>query len=348
MTRVVWCTAILVALGLGSCDGNSTDSPQSSRPQPEPAPLPILFHSDPGGADDLYLMSADGKEVRRLTQGLEAGAFGVWSPDGSRIAFEGRIGGNHIYLVDAKGGEATQITSGPRDDFEPSWSPDGQTIAFTSVIGDNSRIDVVNRDGNERTQLGDGGGPEWSPTGNEIAFISDEKDNLDIYLMASDGSQQRRLTTNAADEYGPTWSPDGKHLAFFSERDGDSELFVMNADGTRQRQISDNKVVDDGAVWSPDGTHIAFVSYRDGADPFTLGEGNAEVYVAAPDGSFVRNVTSSPTWEGDPAWSPNGSRLLFTRRDGYASILVTNLHGDETALRGVAAASNDCCSAWAP
>jgi Tol biopolymer transport system component len=63
--------------------------------------------------------------------------------------------------------------------------------------------------------------------------------------------------------------------------------------------------------WSPDGNRLAFET------EFHLGNG-PDLYLVRPDGSGLRNLTNNPTitpkrFEGssDPAWAPDGSRILF-------------------------------------
>ncbi len=64
---------------------------------------------------------------------------------------------------------------------------------------------------------------------------------------------------------------------------------------------------------------IAFVSYRDG---------NAEIYVMNPDGSNQRRLTNTSAEEWHPAWSPDGTRIVFQCMSGGASnVCVVNADG---------------------
>jgi len=57
----------------------------------------------------------------------------VWSPDGTRLAFESRRDGNkEIYTMDAGGEHTRNLTRNPADDDDPIWSPDGQRLIFVS------------------------------------------------------------------------------------------------------------------------------------------------------------------------------------------------------------------------
>ena len=84
----------------------------------------------------------------------------------------------------------------------------------------------------------------------------------------------------------------------------------MDSDGANQRRLVSDRWSDQQPAWSPDGTQILFTSYRN-SDPLMRGIGNADIVVASATGDRVRNLTRSPAWEGDPAWSPDGSEIAF-------------------------------------
>jgi hypothetical protein len=107
----------------------------------------------PGRGGSLYLMSADGTDVRRA---LEHPGWDdidpAWSPDGGRLAFaSGRYSGStmatkhDIWLLDiAQGVAGTVIIDEGRDLRRPCWSPDGSQIAFDvrTVTGPSTRYTI--------------------------------------------------------------------------------------------------------------------------------------------------------------------------------------------------------------
>lgn len=111
-----------------------------------------------------------------------------------------------------------------------------------------------------------------------------------------------------------TSPPTAPELVVTSDRDGDTELFLRRPDG-RLEQLTRNTAADYGAVWSPDGARLAFVSDRDGND---------ELFVMSVADRVARQVTrtsnrpdGAPVGNRAPAWSPDGTELVFaSTRDG--------------------------------
>jgi Tol biopolymer transport system component len=220
-------------------------------------------------------------------------------------------------------------------DYEPAWSPDGKSIAFVSNRGGSMKIYVISADGGGVKQLTFGtdedDAPAWSPNGSRIAYVRVIDGNPEIHVMNADGSNAVRLTNDAGIDIHPHWSSDGARILWNSSRNSRNrtepetiELFTMRADGSDIQQITHGGI-STYASWSPDNSRILFRKQ--------LKDGNSEVFVMNADGSAPENLTHDPAFDGWPAWSRDGRRIVFAREHGDgASIRIMNRDGTGAAV----------------
>ena len=142
-----------------------------------------------------------------------------------------------------------------------------------------------------------------------------------LHVMRPDGRGRVRLTGGpvAPDDGGdlePAWAPDGRRLAFTLARsDGKARLYVLNVGGGSARRVPVAGPRLYSPAWSPDGRRLAFVrvSVRGGD------EGASAIVIADVEGGeeqvllTEREDPPSAAFVGDLAWSPDGSRIAFTR-----------------------------------
>jgi Tol biopolymer transport system component len=152
----------------------------------------------------------------------------VWSPDGSRVAFQSdTLGQYQIWTMRTDGSDSRRLSKNEADDRHPVWSPDGQRIAFDAGDEGVREIWVMNSDGTDRRQLtvldGFSTFPSWSSDGKHIAFYLYRQGVMDLWVMDADGSAARAVTHGLADErknnctnscHRPAWAPSGATLAF--------------------------------------------------------------------------------------------------------------------------------------
>jgi Tol biopolymer transport system component len=140
------------------------DPDWSTSPTTAPGGQSIVFTSHP--VDDnplnsihaeIYVINPDGTGREQLTFNTWEERAPSWSPDGTKIAFMSRIGGNdfEICVMNADGtGDILQLTDNSVFDGGPSWSPDGTQIAFVRpVSGQGQQMFIMNADGTDQTQV---------------------------------------------------------------------------------------------------------------------------------------------------------------------------------------------------
>jgi Tol biopolymer transport system component len=153
----------------------------ASMPAWSPDGTKIVFEgSASGGPSDIYVMNADGSNIRQLTTDPAFDQYPQWSPDGSTIAYNNSgdrtesdpqfSPTTEIWTVPVDGGAPTRLTSSQGVDAHPSYSPDGTRIAY--FRGD--EIWAMDADGSNAHRVLAKGGftPRWSPDGTEIAYTT--------------------------------------------------------------------------------------------------------------------------------------------------------------------------------
>ncbi len=177
-------------------------------------------------------------------------------------------------------------------------------------------VSLVRSDGSGRFQFTSGHHPAWSPDGTRLAFGSGQG----ISIINADGSGARVLTNNGSS---PAWSPDGTRIAFHRFLSG---IIIVNADGTGERIVSNrfSNNIGVGFRWSPDGARLAITS--------------GSLFVGNIDGSEVKQLTAFNTVarDGAPAWSPDGSKIIFAGGSNVASgpLFIINADGSELKQLG--------------
>ncbi len=307
------------------------DTPQPTEtttftPSPSPTPTPlgggpsqIAFASKRTGAMQIWVINADGKGLRQLTNIRDGACQPAWSPDGLRLAFVSPCNGKReiyegsaIYLVDADGNNVTPLTASPEGDFDPTWSPDGKKIAFTSLRTGRASIFVIDLQTLTVQEISKSLyadlQPAWSPTSKQILFVRKIVYGQ-VWIMDEAGNQQNQMSPpGEVNNFAPAWSRDGQ-VIFYSQLIGGSKVpglvGIRYEDRYKPREFSipASKDVDLGPVGSvsvsPDGFWLAYEGWPDGT--------NHDIYLMTVNGANVTRLTTDPALEFGPAWRPEAA-----------------------------------------
>jgi len=196
------------------------------QPRYSPDGRQIVFISDRGGSDNIWIMNADGSNPRALTREKRY-MFGspAWSPDGQYILArrwgtypqESYLRGSELWLFHKDGGagvQVTKLTDARRQRVSgPAFSPDGKYIYFSSMPG---RFAY-------NTELG-----KWQ-----------------VHRLNRDTGEFDTLTSEYGGGLRPLVSPDGRHLLYASRLDSVTGLRMRNLETRQERWLARRITRDD-------------------------------------------------------------------------------------------------------
>ena len=299
----------------------------------------IAFSSDRDGyrEGDIYVMEADGSNVRRLTASPGWDGSPAWSSDGEWIYFYSQrdaIPG--IYIMKADGSGQERIVAGPA--LSPAVSPQGR-VAYAAQQNGRWRIFSVAGDGSDRRYESDWEHEYWAPAYDPKSgrmVCQGDGDTAGASTLRSpvpgpflvDNQQEVQLPDRTLELWAirgsfPSLDPTGRQLVFSEHFE---RIVTSRLDGSGQKVVF---APGDASVWRPDwskdGQWIACTVGPTFAKPSARGD----IWKFRPDGSEAINLTGKMGGNnGFPHFSPDGRRIVFrSGRDGNHEIYLMNADG---------------------
>lgn len=319
-----------------------------THPRFSPDGKKILFTSDRSGSDNLWYIDTEKQDTVQVTRDRNGDVPGAsWTPDGEYIVVSkgGRIAKLYLFHKDGGGGILLNDAPAGMKTIDPVVSPDGKLIYFSHRIGSwnynallpQYQIGTYDREkgvvNSITTRYGSAFTPTLSKDGQWMAYGSRYQDKTGLVLRNLKTGDEKWLAYPVQRDDQESIAPQGvlPGMAFtpdskFLVASYGGKIWKMGVDGAAATEIAFN--VDVRLEMGPrlyfnypvkDTSHAIATQIRD-ATPSPNGKQLAftvlnRLYVMDYPNGTPKRVTTNNFVEAMPAWSPDGSQLVFVTWD---------------------------------
>ncbi|MEQ1917422.1 MAG: Tol-Pal system protein TolB, partial [Gallionella sp.] len=176
---------------------------------PDGKQLAVVLTRD--GSSQIYMMNADGSNLRRITFSEGIDTEPNFSPDGQWLLFTSDRGGSaQVYRMAVVGGPVQRLTFGEGSNYSPRHSHDGKSFVFTHRANGQFYITTQDFLTGQMQIISDGGWekkPSYAPNDKLILFASEANGRGILASVSSDGRVKQRMFTQSGDAREPVWGP---------------------------------------------------------------------------------------------------------------------------------------------
>ncbi|PYP51615.1 MAG: protease [Gemmatimonadetes bacterium] len=209
---------------------------------------------------NLWIVSRDGGDARRLTAGPGTENGAAFSPDGNWVAFTGAYDGNpDVFVVAAAGGVPKRLTYHPGLDDVVGWTPDGKSVLFLSTRSSYyhfaPKLYAVPLEGGFPTEypLPIVAAGSLSPDGSHIAYVPHPQwqrawkryrggQTTPIWLADLKDAHIEKVPRDNSNDFNPMWV--GGTVYFLSDRNGAVSLFAYDSKSKQVSEVVKNDGLD--------------------------------------------------------------------------------------------------------
>jgi Tol biopolymer transport system component len=261
------------------------------RPRVSPDGTAIVFNVGHEPVTNLYTMPITGGAPKQLTFRDSLNVGGVWSADGTRIAFASTEGGKPgVWSVDAGGGVPRALSSGDlSDSLDLAWSS-GAHILYQQA--GNRNYYVLDPETRQERLLANNGSPGWmfspvySPDGWKVAVQWNRPPNRGLWVIDTRNNQETLLSRTSARSVLPVaWSANGRSLYVLEGKPStyrgptlplgetvtDAKILMVSVNGGRVKTLASLPFEEIGGVsMTPDGRRFVFTVYTSRSDVWVV------------------------------------------------------------------------------
>ncbi len=306
------------------------------QPRYSPDGKSILFTSDAGGGDNIWIMKTDGSDAFQVTkENFRLLNNATWTPDGEYIIARKHftstrsLGAGELWMYNIHGGSGLQLTSRKNDQQdvnEPNVSSDGKYIYYSEDMypggyfqynkDPNNQIFVIKRydrtNGTIETVTGGPGGavrPQISHNGKTLAFVKRVRTKTVLYLRDLETGEEWPIYDKLSKDQQEAWTIFGIYTGF-SWMPGDKEIIIWSEGKIQKIDINKPNTAINIPFECTVNQHITdVVRFKQNIDQNTFNPKVLRGAITSPDGKWLVFNAVGHLWK---LALPNGKATRLT------------------------------------